>query len=187
MEFEIDANGALPYRVDLDPVPIRGRWDRVDRHLVSGTLRVIDYKYRANGQVETKDRNLVQAALRGSRLQPALYTLMVAGSPGESQGPLPEQVDFLYLLPHATPGVERASFPASVWQGPAGQILNKTLQVLVEGVRDGQHVIVPDAYCAHCDFSTACRRAHQPSWWRAYRSSQAGLVRSLRSLKVSRD
>ena len=176
-----------PYRADLNPIPIRGRWDRVDRHPASGALRVVDYKYRAKGQVEAKDRNLLQAAVRGSRLQPALYTLMAAASSGESQGSLPEQVDFLYLLPHTTPGVERASFAATAWQGPAGQMLNKTLQVLVEGVRDGKHVIVPDAYCAHCDFSTACRRAHQPSWWRAYRSSQAGLVRSLRSLKVPRD
>ena len=64
-------------------------------------------------------------------------------------------------------------------------MLNTTLQVLVDGVRAGQHDIVPDAYCAHCDFSTACRRAHQPSWWRAYRSPQAGLLRSLRSLKVA--
>ncbi|MBI4002738.1 MAG: PD-(D/E)XK nuclease family protein, partial [Nitrospira defluvii] len=187
VEFEIDAKGALPYRADLDSVPIRGRWDRVDRHPASGALRVIDYKYRANGQVEAKDRNLLQAALRGIRLQPALYTLMAATSSGESQGPLPEQVDFLYLLPHTMPGVERASFAASAWQGPSGHMLNKTMQVLVEGVRDGQHFIVPDAYCAHCDFSTACRRAHQPSWWRAYRSSQAGMLRSLRSLKVPRD
>ena len=187
VEFEVEVNGSLPYRADLNPLPIRGRWDRVDRHPGSGGLRVVDYKYRANGQVEAKDRNLLQAALRGSRLQPALYTLMAATSSGESQGSLPEQVDFLYLLPHATPGVERASFAATAWQGPAGQMLSKTLQVLVEGVRDGQHVIVPDAYCAHCDFSTACRRAHQPSWWRAYRSSQVGLLRSLRSLKVPRD
>ena len=187
VEFEIDAKGTLPYRADLDPVPIRGRWDRVDRHPVSKALRVIDYKYRANDQVEVKDRNLVQSAFRGSRLQPALYTLMTATLPGESQDSLPEQVDFLYLLPRATPSVERASFPAKAWQGSAGPMLNRTLQVLVEGVRDGHHVIVPDAYCAHCDFSTACRRTHQPSWWRAYRSSQAGLLRSLRSLKVPRD
>ncbi len=187
VEIEIDAEGTLQYQADLDPVPIRGRWDRVDRHPGSRALRVIDYKYRANDLVEAKDRNLVQSALRGSRLQPALYTLMTARLPGQSQDSMPQQVDFLYLMPRATPGVERASFPASAWQGSAGPMLNETLQVLVEGVRDGRHVIVPDAYCARCDFSTVCRRTHQPSWWRAHRSSQAGLLRSLRSLKVPRD
>ena len=188
MEFEIDAKGALPYRAHLDPVPIRGRWDRVDRHPDSGALRVIDYKYRANGRVEAKDLNLLQAALRGTRLQPALYALMAAtSSSGEAKGPLPVQVDFLYLLPQGTPGVERASFAASDWQGSSGSMIQKTVQTLVDGVRDGQHFIVPDAYCTHCDFSTACRRAHQPSWWRAYRSSQAGALRSLRLLKVPRD
>jgi ATP-dependent helicase/nuclease subunit B len=178
----------LPYGENPDSVPIRGRWDRVDRHPVSGALRVIDYKYRANGQIEAKDRNLLQLALRGAKLQPALYTLMTATTPSnESRGSLPEQVDFLYLLPQETPGVERASFVASAWAGPNGQILKQTLQVLIDGIRDGQHVIVPDAYCAHCEFSTTCRRAHQPTWWRAYRSSQAGILRRLRHLKVSHD
>ncbi|MCE3223184.1 MAG: uncharacterized protein K0S58_1364 [Nitrospira sp.] len=186
--FEIEACGILPYGENPDSVPIRGRWDRVDRHPVSGALRVIDYKYRANGQIEAKDRNLLQLALRGAKLQPALYTLMTATTPSnESRGSLPEQVDFLYLLPQETPGVERASFVASAWAGPNGQILKQTLQVLIDGIRDGQHVIVPDAYCAHCEFSTTCRRAHQPTWWRAYRSSQAGILRRLRHLKVSHD
>jgi ATP-dependent helicase/nuclease subunit B len=187
-ECEIDATGTLPYRADLDSVALRGRWDRVDRHPVSGGLRVIDYKYRANGQIEGKDRNLLQAALRATKLQPALYALMTATSPsGVSNGPLPEQVDFLYLLPQGASGVERASFPGTAWQGPFGHILSKTLQVLVDGLREGQHFIVPDSYCEHCDFSTACRLAHQPTWWRAYRSSHAGVLRSLRYMKVPRD
>jgi len=186
--FEIDADGTLPYRAELDPVAIRGRWDRVDRHPTSGALRVIDYKYRANGQIEAKDRNLLQAALRGAKLQPALYTMMTTTSwSGDWSGPLPEQVDFLYLLPQGSPEVERASFAASAWQGPSGPLLQHTMQVLVDGLRAGQHFIVPDAHCDHCEFSTACRRAHQPTWWRAHRSSQAGLLRSLRLRKVPRD
>ena len=149
---------------------------------------MIDYKYRANGRIEPKDRNLLQAALRGAKLQSALYTKMtVTSSSGESNGPLPEQVDFLYLLPQGAPEVARASFAASAWQGSSGPLLQHTMQVLIDGLRAGQHVIVPDAHCDHCEFSTACRRAHQPTWWRAYRSSQAGLLRSLRSQKVSHD
>ena len=149
---------------------------------------MIDYKYRSNGRIEAKDRNLLQAALRAQRLQPALYVLMAApGSPGNVEDHSPEQVDFLYLLPQGTPAVERASFAASAWQGPSGPMVSRTLRVLVDGVRAGQHVIVPDAYCAHCEVSTACRRAHQPTWWRAYRSPQARTLRELRSQKVARD
>ena len=187
-ECEIDASGTLPDGTGGGTVPLRGRWDRVDRHPVSGTLRVIDYKYRANDRVEAKDRNLLQAALRAQRLQPALYALMaVAGSPNSPEGSLPQQVEFLYLLPQGAPAVERASFAASAWQGSSGPLLSRTLQVLVDGIRTGQHFIVPEAHCIHCEFSTACRRAHQPSWWRAYRSSQARTLREVRSQKVARD
>lgn len=187
VDFEIDALGSLPQGPGLEAVPLRGRWDRVDRHPDSGALRVVDYKYRANNRVEPKERNLLQAAVRGKRLQPALYILMAAAAPsGESPGPLPERVDFLYLLPQGSPSVERASFSASAWQGPSGPMLSNTLRLLVEGVRTGQHVILPDAHCDHCEFSTACRRTHQPSWWRAYRSPQAGELRRVRSLKEAR-
>ena len=187
-QCEIDARGTLPPRADRQAVPIRGRWDRVDRHPASGTLRVIDYKYRANGKVDATHRQLVQAALRAFKLQPALYTLMRAHtSSGEAEGPFPEQVDFLYLLPKGEPEIERASFAASAWQGPAGSLLRNTVQALVDGVGGGEHFIVPDAYCDHCEFSTACRRTHQPTWWRAYRASQAGQLRSLRSQKVPRE
>ncbi|WHZ21795.1 MAG: ATP-dependent helicase/nuclease AddAB, subunit B [Nitrospira sp.] len=185
--FEVDVRGVLPQGPGQETVPLRGRWDRLDRHPASGALRVVDYKYRANGRVEPKDRNLLQAALRGIRLQPALYSVMAPDSShGEPPGPLPEQVDFLYLLPEGSPTVERASFTASAWQGPSGPILTHTVQVLVEGVHSGQHVILPDAYCDHCEFSIACRRTHQPSWWRAYRSSQVGELRRVRSLKEAR-
>jgi ATP-dependent helicase/nuclease subunit B len=186
-EFEVEARGTLQDGTGKN-IPLRGRWDRLDRHPVSGALRVIDYKYRANDRVEAKDRNLLQAAVRAQRLQPALYALMAAaGLPEDQQGPIPEQVEFFYLLPRAMPAVERASFAAAAWQGPSGPMLSRTLQVLVDGVRAGQHFIVPDAHCAHCEFSTVCRRAHQPSWWRAYRSSQARALREVRSQKVARD
>jgi len=187
VDFEIEAVGTLPKKFGPEAVPLRGRWDRVDRHPASRALRVVDYKYRVNGQVEATDRNLLQAAIRGKRLQPALYVFMAAAaSSGESQGLLPERVDFLYLLPQGSPGVERATFPASAWQGPSGPMLTDTLHRLVEGVRAGHHVILPDTYCDQCEFSIACRRTHQPSWWRAYRSSQAGALRQLRSLKDAR-
>ncbi len=187
-EFEIDARGTWSDGSGGEEILLRGRWDRVDRHPASGAVRVIDYKYRANDRVEAKDRHLLQAAVRAQRLQPALYALMTPEeASGRRPGPLPEQVDFLYLLPRVVPAVERTSFAASAWQGPSGPMLSRTMQVLLDGVRAGQHFIVPDAHCAHCEFSTACRRAHQPSWWRAYRSSPALRLREVRSQKVARD
>ncbi|MGC3973738.1 MAG: PD-(D/E)XK nuclease family protein [Nitrospira sp.] len=189
VECEIDAKGTLPDGTAGDAIPLRGRWDRMDRHPLSGALRVIDYKYRANGRIEAKDRQLLQAAVRAQRLQPALYALMaVEGSEEHTQSPQPELVEFVYLLPQGMPMVERASFPASCWQGPSGPMLSRTVQLLVDGIRSGRHFIVPDtAHCEHCDFSTACRKAHQPSLWRTRRSSLAGALRAVRFEKVARD
>ena len=189
VECEIDAKGVLPDGTAGEAIPLRGRWDRLDRHPGSGALRVIDYKYRANDRIEAKDRQLLQAAVRAQRLQPALYTLMAVDRPGEQpHGPQPEQVEFLYLLPQGMPMVERASFPASCWQGPSGPMLSRTVQLLVDGIRSGRHFIVPDtAHCDHCEFATACRKAHQPSLWRTRRSSLAGALRALRFEKVARD
>jgi ATP-dependent helicase/nuclease subunit B len=188
-ECEIDAEGDLPDGTAGGVIYLRGRWDRLDRHPVSGAVRVIDYKYRANDRIEAKDRQLLQAAVRAQRLQPPLYALMAAAESGErTESPQPEQVEFLYLLPQGEPAIERASFAASCWRGPSGPALSRTVQLLVEGIRRGRHFIAPDAaHCAHCEFSTACRKAHHPTWWRAYRSSLANVLRTVRSQKVARD
>ncbi|MBS0168929.1 MAG: exodeoxyribonuclease V subunit gamma [Nitrospira sp.] len=186
---EVDATGILPNGTGGGTVPIRGRLDRIDRHPTSGALRVVDYKYRANGRVEAKDRNLLQSAVRAQRLQPALYALMaLAESPTDGRPVFPEQVDFVYLLPQGKPAVECASFAASAWQGPSGPLLSQAVQTLLDGIRNGRHFIVPDTtHCRYCDYATLCRRTHQPTWWRAYRADQAKTLREIRSQKVSRD
>lgn len=189
VECEVEANGILPDGTAGDSILLRGRWDRLDRHPVSGATRVIDYKYRANDRVEPKDRQLLQAGLRAQRLQPALYSLMTpAGSDEQPCGSPPEQVEFVYLLPQSLPAIESASFATSSWQGSSGPILSRTVQLLVDGIRSGRHFIVPDtAHCDHCEFSTACRKTHQPSLWRTRRSPLAGALRAVRFEKVARD
>lgn len=186
---EVDASGILPDGTEGATVPIRGRFDRIDRHPTSGALRVIDYKYRAQDRVDAKDRNLLQAAVRAQRLQPALYALMTPAAAATDAGhTFPEQVDFLYLLPQGEPVVERASFEASAWQGSSGPLLSRATQTLLDGIRNGLYFIVPDTtHCSHCAFSTLCRRTHQPTWWRAYRAAPAKALREIRSQKVTRD
>ena len=186
---EVEAKGTLPDGTVGMTVPMRGRLDRVDRHPVSGVVRVIDYKYRANSRVEAKDRNLLQAAIRAHRLQPALYALMTLAEPLDgARHALPERVEFVYLLPQGEPAVDRASFDSSAWQGPSGPLLSRAVQTLLNGIREGRHFIVPDeTHCSHCDYSALCRRTHQPTWWRAYRAAAAKELREIRSQKVARD
>ncbi len=185
--FEVEADGYLPADIAGEELPIRGRWDRVDRVGSSGPLRVIDYKYRPGGEVKPEDRNLVQAAVRGKRLQPALYALMRPTSlPEQSAGP-PEQVDFLYLLPQGSRAVQRASFPLTGWSGASGDQLRRNVGHLVDGVRVERFFILPDGYCAYCDFAVACRRSHHSTWWRSYRSPEARALRLLRRTRLDRE
>jgi ATP-dependent helicase/nuclease subunit B len=71
-----------------------------------------------------------------------------------------------------------------VWEKEPGAILRDTLGRLIEGIRAGRFFIIPDAYCGTCDFRVACRREHQPTWWRASRSAEAKRLTALRTLEV---
>ena len=179
--FEVAAEGLL---VDIPgegstPLKIRGRIDRLDRHRESGMLRIIDYKLKSGKAITIEDRRLVQSAVRGSRLQPPLYTrlhLPDYGTPGQAQ--------FIFLAPSWPTPVWRSGFDAEVWVKEAGVLLRDTLSRLIDGIRGGRFFIVPDAYCGTCEFRVACKREHQPTWWRASRSGEARRLRELRTLEV---
>ena len=170
--FEVEAEGTLgqPDTVGLADLRIHGRFDRVDRHSTTRRVRVIDYKYRDAPGLKADDRNLVQAALRGKRLQPALYACMVlTGSRGSGRQDRPDRVDFVFLVPHGDPILERVSFDRTVWTSPSGKPLTNTIRSLVDGIRSGRHVILPGSYCAYCECAVSCRSRHHPTWWRAHR------------------
>jgi ATP-dependent helicase/nuclease subunit B len=186
--FEAEATGLLPAHESGVEVPIRGRWDRVDRIGQGTTLRVVDYKYRPGSEVKPEDRNLLQAGVRGKRLQAAFYSLMSPSAlPDGIASVAPEEVVFMYLLPGGEPAVERAVFPRTAWSSPQGDQLRKNIEMLIDGVRTEQFFILPDGYCAYCDYAAACRRAHQPTWWRSYRSAEARALRILRRTRLGRE
>jgi ATP-dependent helicase/nuclease subunit B len=179
--FEVAAEGVM---ADISgdgstPLKIRGRIDRLDRHRETGMLRVIDYKLKLGRSMTVEDRQLVQSAVRGYRLQPPLYTRLHVrdhGSAGQAQ--------LVFLAPSWPTPVCRSSFDADVWEKEPGAILRDTLGRLIEGIRAGRFFIIPDAYCGTCDFRVACRREHQPTWWRASRSAEAKRLTALRTLEV---
>ncbi len=182
VQFEVEAEGSLE---TVDPAAfkglrVHGRLDRVDRLEQPPATRVVDYKYRHGSGDLGFDRDLTASAVRGVRLQPPLYALMTpAGTSAR-----PESVVLAFLMRKPSPQVARAQFESAAWSGPAGGLLKKTVKTIVDGIREGLYVIVPDGYCDHCEFSTACRRFHDPSWWRAYSSTPAKLLRQLRKQKV---
>jgi len=188
--FELEAQGRLevPTLKELPAITVRGRLDRLDRRMQPPGLRVIDYKYRQTRSLKVEDRDLIVGAIRSIHLQPPLYALMRVEEASRGSQPAPlERVEFLFLAPRSDPPVERAVFESATWQAPVGRHLQRTMATLLQGIHSGQFHILPGRYCNHCEFSSACRRLHGPTWWRAHRSPAAQRLRQLRKLTASGD
>ncbi len=179
--FEVDAEGALPDLTfaNQTPLKIHGRVDRIDRRRGSGELRIIDYKFKAGSGMKPEDRHLIQAAVRGYRLQPPLYACLTIPNL-----PSPSQVQFFFLAPNWPAPIARSTFDTSTWSSDAGTRLHGTIRTLVEGIQAGRYFIVPDGYCDTCEFRVACRREHAATWWRAHRAAEPKALRALRIERV---
>ncbi|MCP9452122.1 MAG: exodeoxyribonuclease V subunit gamma [Nitrospira sp.] len=178
--FEVEGEGVIPETLGGEPLKIRGRLDRLDRHRVSGALRVIDYKLKLGASMKPEDRNLVLSAVRGYRLQPPLYScLSVQGSS------LPDLVQFFFLAPQWVPSISRSTFEKPSWSSDTGLLIRKTLATLFEGINRGRFFILPDGYCDGCLYRPACRREHGPTWWRAHRAVETKSLKALRKQQVN--
>lgn len=178
--FEIDARGLLPpLSAGAGPITIHGRVDRIDRRPDSDELRVVDYKFKMGSASQTDDRNLLQAALRGYRLQPPFYACL--DIPNQ---PKPTQVQLVFLAPNWPTPIVRSTFDSAVWRSGKAARLQETLHTLIQGIQAGRFFILPNGYCETCNFRVSCRRDHTPTWWRAYRAPEAAVLKTLRTQKV---
>jgi ATP-dependent helicase/nuclease subunit B len=179
--FEVEAEGTVPLTIQggSEPLKVHGRVDRIDRHRDSGALRIVDYKYKAGSAMKPEDRNLVQSAVRGTRLQPPLYACLDLPEQGRAQ-----QVRLFFLAPHWTTPVDHKTYEATIWSSESGTLIHQTLDRLVTGIREGRFYIVPDSYCKTCDYRVACRREHSPTWWRSHRAPEIKGLRALRTVRV---
>ena len=179
VQFEVEAAGTLP-GIMADPIPLRGRLDRIDQ-MASGGVRIVDYKFQVGAARKSQDGDLLQSAVRGFRLQPALYALL------DLKGGRPIEIEFRLLAPGRMPPVETVSFSSSAWTGPAAPRLQATLYTLLEGIRSGRYFMLPDGYCDYCEMTSACRRHHAPSWWRTYTAAPSRALRELRTVKIKHE
>jgi ATP-dependent helicase/nuclease subunit B len=159
---------------------IQGRVDRIDRHRESGTLRIIDYKYKTGSAMKTEDRRLIQSAVQGKRMQPPLYAWLDVPEPSCAK-----EVRLFFLAPRWSMPIAYSTFSDGVWSSETGSLIRETLNRLMEGISDGRFFILPDTYCKTCDYRVACRREHQLTWWRASRSAESRELRSLRNRQVT--
>jgi ATP-dependent helicase/nuclease subunit B len=140
---------------------------------------MIDYKFKVGSAMKTEDRNLVQSAVRGYRLQPPLYACL--NIPGQPQA---SQVQFVFLAPLWSVPIARSTFETAVWASAIGELVRKTIDMMVTGIQSGRYFIVPDSYCDTCAFRIACRREHTPTWWRAYRADESKAFKAVRAQRI---
>lgn len=180
--FEVDGTGAIPDMLDGESLKIRGRIDRLDRDRDSGALRIVDYKFKLGSTMKAEDRNLIQSAVRGYRLQPPFYSCLAVS--GQSAA---RHVQFLFLAPEWSMPISRSTFEAKPWASEIGGLIQRTIKTVIDGIRAGSFFILPDGYCDNCEFRVICRREHAPTWWRAYRAPEPKALRMLRTQKVGNE
>ncbi len=156
-------------RIDVAGVPIRGVIDRIDRHLATGELRVIDYKLRFrhhwSGRLSTQ-------AVRGQKLQAPLYMHLapvVAAAHGHPAARVTETLfhfvqDYAREDPaaHGTPASRtQRRMTAAEWDR-VGEAIGRTVRTFAAMIRDGWFFPRPDdrrgGHCRHCDFAAVCRK-----------------------------
>ncbi len=168
---------------------VLGTPDRIDYEPAQSHYRVIDYKHRMGKNEKPEDRNLLQSALRGKRLQLPLYVLLAEqNAPGAMMdGAIPRIHGAFYLLaPRWVDGplvVER--FSEEAWEEPHKGRLQETLSFLLRGIHGGRFFILPDDHCSNCDVAAVCRKNHRPSRWRAENDSAVKSHRELNEQKAT--
>ena len=191
--FEVEAAGELSDDVETphELLRIRGRFDRVDTAQGHSGIRIVDYKVSMRRTFQDDELDLVTKALQGRQLQPPLYSLMrplpkEENSAHDESGRVPIQsVEFRYLRPMQEESVRSASFSGAVWNTSTGAQLSNTLWAWVQGIRTGQFFMMPGPHCQNCQYASACRFQHHPSWSRAYGLPLARAYRTLRRQKAS--
>ncbi len=188
--FEVPVTGPLDLGPPSgEPVIIHGVLDRVD--LKESTtekvqIRIVDYKYTAARAMSARDKDLNVATVRAQRLQPLLY-LHLAKYVLPDRVAEPDSAAFYFLgsrwidMP-----IQKTMLYASCWEGHNGALIKKTLQLLVDGIRQGRFPILPGEYCGYCDFSAACRYTHDLTARRARTDPATKLLKVLRTLKVAK-
>jgi ATP-dependent helicase/nuclease subunit B len=193
--YEVEAAGEFPAQAQAQPelLKIRGRFDRVDKAVNHSGVRIVDYKVSLRRSFQADELDLVSKALQGRQLQPPLYSFMTAlnlerdtAGIGLSTSSI-QSVDFRYLRPLQEESVHSASFSGAIWDTATGEQLRRTIHGWIQGIRDGKFFILPGTYCRSCQYASACRFQHHPSWSRAYGLPLARTYRQIRRQKASND
>jgi RecB family exonuclease len=177
LEHAIEA--ALPLEPYGAPLRVFGRLDRLERR-ADGTLVVADYK--TSGRLD--DHASIREALKGTRLQMALYALLAETAGAGSGRRAAVQAELLGVGPsfeaEAEAGGARAVLDAEKFARARDGIL-ETLAVLRDLAAHGWFPLREKSrLCPSCRFTRACRKDHAPTLERLEHSADLAAWRGVR-------
>jgi ATP-dependent helicase/DNAse subunit B len=168
---------------NIKKIKFHGMVDRVDVKKTNKELafKIVDYKYKL------KKRSLKMAGLimKGQNLQLPIYQKLMKMFLGPKA--VIDSASLYYLRRHEpTDKHDIDELPGTFWKDQ-GQEFVKMLDVLLSYIYAGGFFIYPTEagmrggdYCSWCDYSTVCRKNHQPVWYRLERDK---LVDKYRDIK----
>ena len=144
-------HAAVPIALGSRSVTVRGKIDRVDRHLDGNAYRVLDYKSGKG----LRYRKLAELIESGRALQLAFYALAA----GEIFGVPPENIHAaIRPFRHGEADEELAFSLADV-----NETLTTTLAQLGESMSASHFPALPGRHCDYCAVSRWCRARNDPS------------------------
>ena len=180
-------------RIDLKLVPVRLKQGSVGN---ATSFRVIDYK---SGKYSKE--NLLKPAIRGQKLQLPFYIVMAERILSEEikRGHIPQgqtsldDASFAYIAQDmedkkGQKGTPEKTIKDTDWKDFQGQCW-ETVKEFLSYIREGIFPISPteDAQkCEWCEFSTICRKGHQPQKFRLEQDARLKKYREIGNLNVSK-
>lgn len=187
-----------PKTVETSELTFKGKIDRIDLKKEENTIsfRVVDYK---SGKF-TKE-NLIKSALKGQKLQLPFYIIMAEhvlseeikkGLITEGQIKL-DNASFVYITQDGEGKKGQKEIPEKTieggdWKDFKGQCW-ETLKEFLQYIHDGIFPISPaedTQKCEWCEFSTVCRRGHQPLRFRLEQDARLKKYLEIRNLNISK-
>ncbi len=180
-------------RIDLKLVPVCLKQGSVENTV---SFRVVDYK---SGKYSKE--NLLKPAIRGQKLQLPFYIVMAERLLSEEikRGHTPqgkasmEDASFVYIAQDMEDkkgqnGTPEKTIKEADWKEFQGQCW-ETVKEFLSYIREGIFPISPteDAQkCEWCEFSTVCRKGHQPQKLRLEQDARLKKYREISNLNISK-
>ena len=161
----------------------QGKPDRLDMRESEGIteIRVVDYK---SGKPRVSAGRVETAVVRGKFLQLPVYLGLAAEFAEKMLGRPAKAVEAVLRPIRQSSENAEQRLSAVFWDSPSAGLLKENIQEMIGIIENGRFYIEPSiggkwGYCARCDFSRICRKAHMPTRRRAERDAERTRIHGL--------